>query len=514
MRLALGASRGRLIQQLLTEASLLAVLAGGGGLLASWFAEWLLETSVAASLPPVWGFLAINVNPDIRVFAYTLTISLVTGILFGLAPALEASTLNLASVWKEEGASFAGKLCGRRLRRFFIAAQVAICLVLLIAAGLLARGSARAVRLDPGFETKKILALDFEIPPGLGYDSAKMGATVHRMVERFKTVPGVKEVAEGRVPLGGGLRSTKVFLDPSARQSNAPAPEFYYSYVSPNYFETLTIPIVRGRAFTAEEARASAPVTVISEATAAKLWPGLDSIGKHVTLDASKQYHGSDEPFPGGESFQVIGVSRDMRSAWLNEIDPGFVALPLPPAHYGDVMVRAQNDPNGLMEAIGREAKTADPNVIVYAETMDRHRAAGAAARCGWHLRHGELRRRPAHPRGGRPHGAGGTPKRRSAPDPSSEREARCDWPASRTRWIRCCFTAAFVAFVRHQFARPRRVRRRFPVSDGRSLAGLLPTGASGDERGPDGGAEIRVERSSHCVIRWIGIGPLDSMTQ
>jgi len=372
MRLALGASRGRLIQQLLTEASLLAVLAGGGGLLASWFAEWLLETSVAASLPPVWGFLAINVNPDIRVFAYTLTISLVTGILFGLAPALEASTLNLASVWKEEGASFAGKLRGRRLRRFFIAAQVAICLVLLIAAGLLARGSARAVRLDPGFETKKILALDFEIPPGLGYDSAKMGATVHRMVERFKTVPGVKEVAEGRVPLGGGLRSTKVFLDPSARQSNAPAPEFYYSYVSPNYFETLTIPIVRGRAFTAEEARASAPVTVISEATAAKLWPGLDSIGKHVTLDASKQYHGSDEPFPGGESFQVIGVSRDMRSAWLNEIDPGFVALPLPPAHYGDVMVRAQNDPNGLMEAIGREAKTADPNVIVYAETMDR----------------------------------------------------------------------------------------------------------------------------------------------
>jgi len=163
-----------------------------------------------------------------------------------------------------------------------------------------------------------------------------------------------------------------VFLDPSARQSNAPSPEFYYSYVSPNYFETLTIPIVRGRAFTAEEARASAPVTVISEATAAKLWPGLDSIGKHVTLDASKQYHGSDEPFPGGESFQVIGVSRDMRSAWLNEIDPGFVALPLPPAHYGDVMVRAQNDPNGLMEAIGREAKTADPNVIVYAETMDR----------------------------------------------------------------------------------------------------------------------------------------------
>jgi predicted permease len=346
-------------------------MAGGAGLLASWFAEWLLETSVAAALPPVWGFLAINVNPDIRVFAYTLAVSLVTGILFGLAPALDASTPNLASVWKEEGASFAGKLRGQRLRHFFIAAQVSICLVLLIAAGLLARGSARAVRLDPGFETKKILALDFEIPPGLGYDYGKMSATAHRMVERFKTVPGVVEVAEGRVPLGGGLRSTKVFLDPSVRRSNAPTPQFYYSYVSPNCFETLSIPIVRGRPFTEAEARASAPVTVISEATAAKLWPGLDPIGKRVTLDASKQYHGSDEPFPRGESFQVIGVSKDIRSAWLNEIDPGFFALPLPPAHYGDVMVRAQNDPNGLMEAIGRGAKDVDPNVVVYAETLD-----------------------------------------------------------------------------------------------------------------------------------------------
>ena len=372
MRLALGASRGRLIQQLLTEASLLAVMAGGAGLVASWFAERFLENSVAAALPPMWGFLAINVNPDIRVFGYTLVVSLVTGILFGLAPALEASTPNLTSVVKQEGAGFAGKLRGRRLRHFFIAAQVAICLVLLIAAGLLARGSARAVRLDPGFETKKILALDFEVPPGLGYDAAKMADIVRRMVDRFKAVPGVTQVAEGRVPLGGGLRSTKVYLDPSARQSNAPAPELYYSYVSPNYFQTLSIPIVRGRAFTEEEARASAPVTVISEATAKKLWPAQDPIGKRVTLDASKQYHGSDEPFPSGQAFQVIGISKDIRSAWLNEIDPGLFAMPLPPTRYIEtIMIRADNDPNALTAAIGREAKAIDPNVVVYAETLD-----------------------------------------------------------------------------------------------------------------------------------------------
>ncbi len=371
MRLALGASRRRLIQQLLTEASLLAFMAGGAGLIASWFAERFLERSVAAALPPEWGFLAINVNPDIRIFAYTLGVSLVTGILFGLAPALEATNLNLTSAWKEEGAGFAGKIRAQRLRHFFIAAQVAICLVLLIAAGLLARGSARAVRLDPGFETKKILGLDINFPPGQGYDAGKRNAIARRMVERFRTVPGVLDVAQGRVPLAGGLRSTSVILDPSAKQSNAPAPEFYYGYVSPNYFQTLSIPIVRGRAFSEEEARANAPVTVISEAAAKKLWPGQDPIGKRVTLDASKEYHGSDEPFPNSQSFQVIGVSQDIRSGWLTEIDPGLFALPLPPNRTGDVMIRAQNDPNGLTEAIGEEAKAVDPNVFVYAETLD-----------------------------------------------------------------------------------------------------------------------------------------------
>src|SRR5207249_6838606 len=138
----------------------------------------------------------------------------------------------------------------------------------------------------------------------------KMVDIVHRMVDRFKAVPGVTQAAEGRVPLGGGLRSTKVYLDPSARQSNATAPELYYSYVSPNYFQTLSIPIVRGRGFTEEEARASAPVTVISEATATKLWPSQDPIGKRVTLDASKQYHDPDEPSPRGRAYQVTGVRK------------------------------------------------------------------------------------------------------------------------------------------------------------------------------------------------------------
>ena len=223
VRLALGASRGRLMQQLLTEAGILAVLAGGAGLVASWFAERFLVRSVAGALPPEWGFLAINVNPDVRVFGYTLAVSLLTGIMFGLTPALEASRSSVTSVLKEEGARFAGKLRGLRLRHFFVAVQMAICLLLLIAAGLLARGSAQAVRLNPGFETKRILGLEIEVPPGLAYDASKRTAIVRQIVNRLQTVPGVKEVAQGRVPLAGGLRTTSVWLDASSKQSNSPS---------------------------------------------------------------------------------------------------------------------------------------------------------------------------------------------------------------------------------------------------------------------------------------------------
>ena len=372
VRLALGAGRGRLIRQLLTEASLLGIMAGGAGLLGSWFAERLLVTSVAAALPPEWGFLAINVNPDMRVFAYTLTVSLVTGILFGLTPALEASQPNLIQVVREEGARFAGRLRGLRLRHLFIAVQVAICLVLLIAAGLLARGSARAVRLSPGFETKNVLGLDIEMPPGIGYDAAKRNAIQRQMAERFRGVPGVREVTEGRVPLGGGVRMTSVLLDASVKQSETPRPVFSYSYVTPNYFDTLSIPIVRGRTFTDAEAHAAAPVTVISEATAKELWPAQDPIGKHVRLDATKQFHGSDEPFPNGESFEVIGVSKDIRSVWLNEMDPGLLTIPLPTNRHSEtMMIRTESDPSSLVAALAEQVKAVDPNVIVYAETLE-----------------------------------------------------------------------------------------------------------------------------------------------
>src|SRR6266496_1406601 len=171
--------------------------AGGIGLLFAWWAVRLLVTAISDSLPAVWGTLALQVDPDLRVFGYTLIVSLLAGILFGLAPALEASKPNLTAVLKEE-CIFGGKLRGSRMRDTLVAPQVGICIVILVTAGLLARGSARALRLDPGFETKKVLGMGIEIPPGLGYDATKAGAIVGQLVDRLSNVPGVKSVSQGR----------------------------------------------------------------------------------------------------------------------------------------------------------------------------------------------------------------------------------------------------------------------------------------------------------------------------
>ncbi|PYJ54943.1 MAG: hypothetical protein DME24_25630, partial [Verrucomicrobia bacterium] len=372
VRSALGASRWRLIRQLLTEATMLAVLAGGVGLLFAWWAMRFLVAAISNSLPAVWGTLALEVDPDLHVFGYTLIVALFAGILFGLAPALEASKPNLILVLKEEGAALGVKLRKSRMRDLLIATQVAICLTLLIAAGLLARGSSRALRVEPGFETKRVLGLGITMPPGLGYDAKKSGAIVRQLAERFCSVPGVRSVARGRAPLFGGLRRASVLLDGSQQESKDRAPTVNYSYVTPNYFDTLSIPIMEGRTFTEQEARAGTPVTVISKATARKFWPGQSAIGKQVTLDASRQFHTSDEPYPTGHPFEVVGVTPDLRSVWLSEPDSDYFYMPMPTdSYYESMLVRAENDPNALMTALGHEVKAVDPNVIVYAETLD-----------------------------------------------------------------------------------------------------------------------------------------------
>ncbi len=366
VRLAVGASRGRVVRQLLTESALLGVFAGGLGLLVAWWAVRLLVTAISNSLPPVWGTLALEVDPDLRVFAFTMAISLAAGLLLGLTPAREGSKVDLHSALKREDTVGRPGRGGWRLRDLLVAGQVALCATLLIAAALLVRGSARALEVDPGFDTKTVLGVGVVMPPGLGYDDAKGGAIVNQLTERFRGVAGVRSVARGRIPLAGGVRLAGVRSDAES-DSAARLPAAYYGYVSPEYFETMAIRIVRGRGFTRDDGEAS---VIVSAAAARTLWPGRDPLGQRVRLDASTQFHDA-LLHPVGEAREVVGVAADLRSVWLDRADPAYFYLPMPRERfYESLVVRAENDPGALMEPLGREVRAVDPSLVVYAETV------------------------------------------------------------------------------------------------------------------------------------------------
>jgi hypothetical protein len=167
------------------------------------------------------------------------------------------------------------------------------------------------------------------------------------------------------------MRTTSVAVDGHKLLSGGRAVEFYYNYVPSNYFETLSIPVVQGRTFTEQESRAGAPVAVISEATAKKLWPGRDPIGKQLVLDASDQFHAGG-PYPVSRVSEVIGITKDIRSVSLSDLDESCVFLPIPPDQwYEEMFVRTQGDPRSAIASLGKEVQTVDPNVTVFAEPLD-----------------------------------------------------------------------------------------------------------------------------------------------
>ncbi|MGH9431425.1 MAG: ADOP family duplicated permease [Terriglobia bacterium] len=372
VRLALGASRPRLVRQLLTESILISLVAGTVGLFFAWGALRVLVSKISDSLPVYWGILAFRVSPDLHVFTYTVLVSLAAGCAFGLVPALEASKPNLISALKEEGASFAGRMGRSRLRFLLVVAQVSVSMFLLIAAGLLVRGSSRALKIDPGFETRRVLGLDVEFPPGLRYSSARQAALLHQIMDRFGTVPGVISVTAANPPLAGGLRTTAVSIGGHKLASGGHPLEVYYKYVTPNYFQTLGIPIMRGRVFTRQQESAGIAVVVISQATASRFWPGEDPIGKQLTLDAKDEFHGRNEPFPNSLSCEVIGVAKDVRGAWLSEFDSSYIYLPTPLDRWsGPLMVRTQGNPQALMDSLATQVQKVDSNLVVYAESLE-----------------------------------------------------------------------------------------------------------------------------------------------
>jgi putative ABC transport system permease protein len=299
-------------------------------------------------------------------------LSVVATAAFGLAPALEASKPNLTSALKDEGAAFGGRLNKSRLRDVLVGIQVAVCLVLLIAAGLLARGSARVFTVDLGFDYRNVIFLHVRTANGLRYPPGRMEAIRRQLKERIQGLPGVKSVAiASRAPLAGGNSSMSVSLD-GRPLSGSNTPEAFYTLVSPSYFETIGIPIVRGRNFTSQENRGvpnfeRVPV-IVSESTAHKFWPGQDPIGKRISFGP-----GSENPFPGeihprSGSSTVIGVSKDVRSLQVDRFDETCLYLPVSETWGGNPIIRTQRDPKTVMAALRSELSMIDSNLEALVE--------------------------------------------------------------------------------------------------------------------------------------------------
>jgi predicted permease len=373
VRLSVGASRLRIVRQLLTESALLGLVAGGVSILMTWWALRLLMIEVAASLPLEWGSVAMHVEPDLHVFAYVLVLSLLASVMFGLAPALESSRPSLSSALKEEGCSFALRLANSRLRDLLIGTQAAACLFLLIGAGLLIRGSMRSMALSPGYETKHVVFLDLYFPPGFGYTHAKQLAEIRQLLGRIREAPGVKSVSMGRAPDNGGLRTASVGLNDFKPSTDNSARTVFYGYVDPNYFECLSIPLIAGHTFAAQSPSRE-PSVILSESAAAEFWPGENALGRRVALDASKQFHENGQLIPQGIVYQVIAVAKDTRAMTPNGDDNRKAYLPLPADRIDDgepLLVRISGDARPMMAELGKQLHAVDPNLIVYTDTLE-----------------------------------------------------------------------------------------------------------------------------------------------
>jgi predicted permease len=367
MRLSLGASRVRIIRQLLTESALLGLLAGLSALLVSWAMLQVLVVVAQSELPASFGTLVYHVTPDLGIFAYAFLLSLVAGVLFGLAPALESSGAALSSIAR--AGSGTSPIRSRRLRDFLMALQVTVSLVLMIAGAMLVRSSIRALKMDTGYDGKQIVSLNLQFPEGANYSAVGKAALVRELRTRLSTLPGAATITSAWAPDGNGLRTAAVSLN-----GEKPSPQntklvLYYTYVQANYFETLGIPLLIGRGFSSQPE----PTVILSESTAQLLWPGQNPIGRTLRLGTDGKFHGKGELLPDGPPYQVIGIARDTRGILMDGSDAEQIYIPLPQDRIQDypILIRTHGDATQFMNSIGPVVSSIDPDLIATASTLD-----------------------------------------------------------------------------------------------------------------------------------------------
>ena len=376
-RLALGATRWRIIRQLLTESLLIAFAGGALGLALAWWTLSVLYPLLLARFPVSATFrasLALDLQPDYRVFGFTLLMALLSGLAAGLAPAWQASRPNLTSAIKGEGSVFGEHLSQSRLRNGLIVMQLAFSLILLVSAGLLARNLHKLQNIDTGFETARL----FTVETDLGIARRQQTEDLRRQMEaRLRAQPAVASVSRtSRAPLSGAAPQMTVTLPGQAEGANLR--DVSFDIVSPTHLETLGVPLLHGRNFTQQEADSGARVVVISAAAARKFWPQFSdprqTIGQSIGVWSGAVVDAATLPkvedvadFAKFPVYQVIGVTRDTVSGLVFQRDKAFVYLPFRPGGQGgeQLLVRTRTEAGQVMAGIHMEVSVLNPNATV-----------------------------------------------------------------------------------------------------------------------------------------------------
>src|SRR5215470_12021643 len=350
LRAALGAGRLRLIRQMLTECVLLSLIGGAAGLAIAYAGRTVLWSF----RPPFIQADSIDLSLDANVLIFTLGISLLTGLLFGVAPAFKASVPDLADTLKLGGRGGSIGWGRNKLRSLLVVSEIALSLVALVGAGLFIRSMRDAQKMDPGFESKNLFMLAFDLG-ALHYDEGRGQQFLRSAIERANATPGVKAAAvASNFPLGGGFART-VFPEGEDETTGYRGTLTQLDDVSPGYFDALRIPLVRGRLFTDADRKDTTTVAIINEAMALKFWPNQEAIGKRF-------HFFGDAPLR-----EVVGIAKNSVVNAIGEDPVPLVYLPLTQdyAPAATLQVQTSGNPEAVIAGVRGQIQSLEPNLAI-----------------------------------------------------------------------------------------------------------------------------------------------------
>jgi len=362
IRSALGASRGRVIRQVLTESIVLSSLGGALGLLLGVGGMGLLTRLIPGEIPRL-----SEISLDLRLLAFAAMVSLVTGILFGLAPAVQGSKSDLTEALKEGGRGSSEGVHRSRIRSTLVVGELAVAMVLLVAASLLIQSLSCLERVDPGFDPRNVLTFGVHVPAT--YSDAQGLAFFRQVVAGIGSLPGVRTASAAvPLPLSGDEMDTSFEIE-GRPVAKAKRPTTIFNLVEPRYFATMGIPLMRGRDFTPGDDLKARPVVIVSETLAKRFFPDQNPIGQHIKPGISNGY-------PADPMREIVAVVTDVKQASMAENASAEVYVPLAqcPNNSMLVVVRTQTDPMSIVAAAREKVKTLDKDVPIFAvKTLDEY---------------------------------------------------------------------------------------------------------------------------------------------